>query len=144
MRVAICDDERKELAHLQTLVKKYDPGIEVSLFLSAESLLDGLYLLSVVAQTEIEVLRLIRPHAGREYGCPEDVFQHLLGGQAVALIHGKKKAGQHQRNHQEHGPCAADGAPGQKIGRDANGRRSAKTDKLPFGEIERHFGFNAR
>lgn len=42
MRIAICDDEPEELSHLQELVKKYDAHIDVSLFLSAESLLDSI------------------------------------------------------------------------------------------------------
>jgi len=42
MRIAICDDEQRELLHLQELVKKYDTCIDVSLFSSAESLLDSM------------------------------------------------------------------------------------------------------
>jgi DNA-binding LytR/AlgR family response regulator len=37
----ICDDESRELSHLQGLVKEYDVNIEVALFLSSENLLDG-------------------------------------------------------------------------------------------------------
>ena len=39
MHIAICDDEQKELLHLQTLVTKFDSCINISLFPSAESLL---------------------------------------------------------------------------------------------------------
>ena len=42
MRVAICDDERDELLHLQELVNKYDSSIDVALFQSAEDLLCGI------------------------------------------------------------------------------------------------------
>ena len=42
MHIAICDDEQKELLHLKTLVNKYDSGIDVSLFSSAESMLNGI------------------------------------------------------------------------------------------------------
>ena len=42
MHIAICDDERKELLHLQALVRKYDANIELSLYPSAESLLDSI------------------------------------------------------------------------------------------------------
>jgi len=41
VRIAICDDERKDLMHLQALVNKYDSSIAVSSFESAESLLGG-------------------------------------------------------------------------------------------------------
>lgn len=41
IRIAICDDEQGELSYLQELVKKYNPDIDVSLFSSAESLMDG-------------------------------------------------------------------------------------------------------
>lgn len=42
MRIGICDDEQKELQHLQTLVKEFDSYTDVSLFSSAESLLEGI------------------------------------------------------------------------------------------------------
>jgi len=42
MRIAICDDEQKELTHLQSLIRKYDANIDVSLYISAEGVLSGL------------------------------------------------------------------------------------------------------
>jgi DNA-binding LytR/AlgR family response regulator len=42
VRIALCDDEQKELSYLQALIKEYDSSIDVSLFLSAEQLLDNL------------------------------------------------------------------------------------------------------
>lgn len=42
MRIGICDDEQKELQHLQTLVKEFDSFADVFLFSSAESLLDSI------------------------------------------------------------------------------------------------------
>jgi len=42
MHIALCDDEETELQLLRTLVKEYDPAIEISTYLSAEELLDSL------------------------------------------------------------------------------------------------------
>ncbi|MCL2391852.1 MAG: LytTR family DNA-binding domain-containing protein [Oscillospiraceae bacterium] len=42
MHIAICDDEYKELLHLQSLAQKYNPDMVISLFDSAESLLAGI------------------------------------------------------------------------------------------------------
>jgi len=42
VRIAICDDEQRELSLLQGFVKKFNSCIDVSLFLSTESLLDGI------------------------------------------------------------------------------------------------------
>jgi DNA-binding LytR/AlgR family response regulator len=52
MRVAICDDEQKELSYLQSLVEKYDPNIDICLFRSAESLLNS------ASESHFEVLFL--------------------------------------------------------------------------------------
>lgn len=41
MHIAICDDEQKELLHLQTLVMEFDSCVNVSLFLSSDELLDS-------------------------------------------------------------------------------------------------------
>lgn len=41
MRIAICDDEQQVLAYLQDLVTQYDSCIDVTLFLSADNLLDS-------------------------------------------------------------------------------------------------------
>ena len=42
MRIAICDDEHNELLHLQSLIYRYDPGLDVSLYASAEAMLTGI------------------------------------------------------------------------------------------------------
>jgi len=42
MRIAICDDEQNELHYLHALVERYNPKIDVFLFLSAESLLESM------------------------------------------------------------------------------------------------------
>lgn len=42
MRIAICDDEQKELLYLQNLVKKHDAYADILLFLSAESMLNSM------------------------------------------------------------------------------------------------------
>ena len=39
MQIAICDDERQELEHIQTLLKRYAPEIQVIRFSSADDLL---------------------------------------------------------------------------------------------------------
>jgi DNA-binding LytR/AlgR family response regulator len=40
MRIAICDDEQKELDYLQSLVNSFDASIDISLHPSAESLME--------------------------------------------------------------------------------------------------------
>ena len=41
MRVAICDDETKDLRHLSKLLMQYDPSIHVSCFESAQALYES-------------------------------------------------------------------------------------------------------
>ena len=42
MHIAICDDELRELLHLQALLQKYDARIDISLFQSAENMFEGI------------------------------------------------------------------------------------------------------
>ena len=64
-------------------------------------------------------------------------------GQAVPLVHGKEEERQHQGDHQEHGPGASNGGPGQQIGRDADDSRRAEAHKLPFRQIKGEFRLDA-
>jgi len=42
MHITICDDEQEELLHLEALVNKHDANMDVSLYTSAEGLMDGI------------------------------------------------------------------------------------------------------
>jgi len=90
----------------------------------------------------IDILRFVRSDAGTGELGPEDVSYHLFKGQAVPLIHGKHERREHHHQHDEHGPGAAKGAPGEQIGRDAHQRRAAKADELALGEVKGNLGFD--
>ena len=74
----------------------------------------------------------------------DDVLHHLFKGEPVFFVHSQQERWEHDHQHGKHGPGVADGATGQKIGRDAHRRRRAETDKLAFGEVKGHFCFDLR
>ena len=42
MKIAVCDDDRNDIAIINSLIKKYDPDLSAENYCSAEELLDGL------------------------------------------------------------------------------------------------------
>ena len=90
----------------------------------------------------VNVLCLIGPYPGTGKPGPDDVFYHLFRREPVFLIHGQQKGREHDHQHGEHGPGVADKTAGEQVGRDAHRRRTAKADKLAFGKVKGHFGFD--
>ena len=90
----------------------------------------------------IDILRPIGPDAGTQELGVDHVPQHLFKGQSVLFIHRHEKGREHDPQHDEQRPGVADGAAGQQIGRNTHRRPDAEADQLPFGEVERNFGFN--
>ena len=90
----------------------------------------------------IDILRSVGPGAGAEEAGADDVPHHFLKGQAVLFVHRHEERREHDPQHEEHGPGAADGPTGQQIDGDAHQPAAAETDKLPLGEVERQLGFD--
>ena len=115
---------------MKSSAKKVELAPYDDLFSTEESRQDRLLL---SRKRSIDILRFVRSDAGPGELGPDDIPYHLFKRQAVPLIHGKHKRREHDGQHEEHGPGAADRAPGQQIDRDAYQRRAAETDQLALG-----------
>ena len=90
----------------------------------------------------IVIAGLVRTHLRANKARLKVVPQDLFGGLAVLLIHGQKEHGQHDRHHAESSTGIASGVPQNKEQRHPYDCRCTKTDKLPCGQIESHFGLH--
>jgi hypothetical protein len=62
----------------------------------------------------------------------DHIFQNLLRGLAVTLIHCHKEKGHHKPDHQKHRSGIPNRRAGEKIHRQANRPGNAEKNKLPF------------
>ena len=60
----------------------------------------------------------------------------------MPFIHGKQEKGQHDQDHAEGGRTGINRIFEQKEKRHSYKYRCSKTDKLPTGQTEQHFGFD--
>ena len=82
-------------------------------------------------------MRLIGADTGAGKLDPDDVADHFFKGQPVLFVHRQQKCREHDRQHDKQCRCAAKGAAGEQIGRNAQRRPTAEADELPLGEVER-------
>ena len=85
---------------------------------------------------------LIRTHLRTNKARLKVVPQNFFSGLAMLLVHGQKKHGQHHRHHAKGSARIACGVPQNKEQRHTNDCRCTKTDKLPGGQVEGHFGLH--
>ena len=90
----------------------------------------------------IVIAGLVRTHLRANKARLKVVPQNLFGGLTVLLVHGQKEHGQHDRHHAKCSARVACGIPQNKEQRHANDCRCPKTDKLPGGQVEGHFGLH--
>ena len=93
-------------------------------------------------QNRIVVVGLVGANLRAQESRLNIVRQQLFHGLTVFLVHPKEERRQHHRHHAEGGGSVAAGIPENKKQRHSNESRCAKADKLPFGQVERHFGFD--
>ena len=87
-------------------------------------------------------MRSVGPGAGPEEAGADDVPHHLLKRQAVLFVHRHEERREHDSQHEEHGPGAADRPTGQQIGGDPHQPAASEANELPLGEVERQLGFD--
>ena len=92
----------------------------------------------------IKVFRLVWPLGGEEPLAAENVEQDSLGGLAVLFVHGAEKGGEHKPHHKKDGGGVAERPPSHKKHGDANCRRRAEAQGLPFGQAEDKFCLDPR
>ena len=69
-------------------------------------------------------------------------FWLFAAGLAVAFVQGQKEAGKHGEYHNQRGGAGGDAPPDQQKKRNANKKRTAKTDQLSFRQSQYHLGFH--
>jgi len=85
---------------------------------------------------------LVRAHLRADEPCLNVVPQDLFSRLAVLLVHSQKEHRQHDRHHAKGSARIACGVPQNKEQRHAYDCRCTKTDKLPGGQVEGHFGLH--
>lgn len=89
----------------------------------------------------VGVVRLVGALLGLNKAALDDLHNHHFKGLAVTFIHGKQKARQHGKYHEQGRRAVGKNATGEKIQRDADHQRPGKTDQLPFGKPKHNLGF---
>ena len=106
---------------------------------------NGVYLLVQIClpfQHGIEVVCLVGTHLWPEEADLNDIAYDPFQRLSVLLIHGEQEEWEHHHDHR-HGRCAvADMRSEHEEKRDADERTASEADKLPFGQIEQHFGLD--
>ena len=84
----------------------------------------------------VGVVGLVGALLGAEEAALNHLHYHHFKGLAVTLIHGKQKARQHDKHHEQGRRTVGKKVPGQKIKRPAREERTAEADQLPLGQPE--------
>ena len=63
----------------------------------------------------VGVIRLVGALLGLDKAALDDLHNHHFTGLAVALVHGKQKARQHGKNHEQGRRAVGENATGEKI-----------------------------
>lgn len=90
----------------------------------------------------VSVVGLVGPLLWLDEAALDNLPYHHFKGLAVAFVQSQQEAGKHGEYHNQRGGAGGDTPPDQQKKRDANKKRTAKTDQLSFCQSQYHLGFH--
>jgi len=93
-------------------------------------------------QGRVSVVGLVGPLLWLDEAALDNLPYYHFKGLAVAFVQGQQEAGEHGEYHNQRGGAGGDAPPDQQKKRNANKKRTAKTDQLSFRQSQYHLGFH--